>query len=354
MARRGSSARQGASWARSTSRLLALVTILGGLLGVTGGGLVLGTATATVAAADPIADCSTTTGVIVVVDFSYWGGDAQRGCAADPVTGYDALQEAGFTTAGDEHDGPAFICRIDDEPPPSEDPCVDTPPPSAYWSYWHADQGQTSWTYSQQGAMSYEPPPGSVEAWEFGAGDPPAFPPSAVMATNVGPTASTTTVPTTSPAGSGGSSSGTGAGAGSPTAGSSTASSTPGPGASPGAASSPASTGSQDSSGSSGASGSPQSTTTTHPTSVPSTTPTSSGTGEPGPGGGPGTANRSGEDGDSPKSVPKIVDISPSAVQEPAAGSPLPFLLGALAVVAAAGTASAVVWWRRRAERTDG
>ncbi len=72
-------------------------------------------------------ECSTTTGVIVAVDFAPWGGDIERGCDSTLTTGYDALHAAGFTTAGDDHDGPAFICRIDDDPPPSQDPCIDTP-----------------------------------------------------------------------------------------------------------------------------------------------------------------------------------------------------------------------------------
>ena len=135
------------------------------------------------AAADPIGNCSTTVGVIVVVDFSPWGGKIERGCDIALTTGYAALHVAGFTTAGDDQDGPAFICRIDNEPSPSQDSCVNTPPASAYWSYWHADAGQTTWAYSDEGAMSYKPPPGSVDVWVFGAtnvsgadGSPPFSP----------------------------------------------------------------------------------------------------------------------------------------------------------------------------------
>jgi len=170
------------------------------------GEVTVGVAVGTVpAGADPIADCSTTSGVIVVVDFSDWGGAIERGCDSTLTTGYDALHAAGFSTAGDDEDGPAFVCRIDDDPPPSQDACITTPPASAYWSNWHADAGQNTWSYSQQGAMSYHPPPGSVDAWVFGAANAsgtgePSFPPSAVRATNTspigpGPTTSTTTAP---------------------------------------------------------------------------------------------------------------------------------------------------------------
>jgi hypothetical protein len=162
--------------------LLAVATTSLGLLTPIG--------SATTAGADPIGSCTTTSGVIVAVDFAPWGGNIERGCDATLTTGYAALQAAGFTTAGDEHDGPEFICRIDDDPPPSQDPCINTPPATAYWSYWHADAGQDTWTYSTLGAASYQPLPGSVDAWTFGSTDlggadgQPPFPPSAVRATN--------------------------------------------------------------------------------------------------------------------------------------------------------------------------
>jgi hypothetical protein len=87
------------------------------------------------------------------------------------------LHDGGFTTAGTQHDGPAFICRLGNAafhggtqyPTPDQEGCVLTPPASAYWSYWLAPRGQNSWTYSQLGAMSEVPKPGEVELWQFGA-----------------------------------------------------------------------------------------------------------------------------------------------------------------------------------------
>lgn len=156
----------------ATSLVVVSATMTWGLTGsVTGVG-------PAIAGADPIADCTTTAGVLVAVDFSHWGGTMERGCDATPTTGYAALQVAGFTTAGTEQDGDAFICRINDEPPPSEDPCITTPPGSAYWSYWHANADQSTWTFSQQGAMSYHPEAGSIDGWAFGAGSPPSFSPA--------------------------------------------------------------------------------------------------------------------------------------------------------------------------------
>ncbi|MFI2640755.1 hypothetical protein [Streptomyces sp. NPDC018610] len=135
-------------------------------------------ATGTPAAADPqpMGRCTTTSGVVLAVDFSHWGGPVLRSCGTTPTMGYELLNQGGWRTTGTGHDGPAFICRIGysgfkggkQYPTPAEDDCVLTPPASAYWSYWHADPGAKTWSYSQLGAMLYKPKPGSVDLWIFG------------------------------------------------------------------------------------------------------------------------------------------------------------------------------------------
>jgi hypothetical protein len=128
------------------------------------------------AGAAPLKQCTRSHGTIVAVDFAHWGGPIVRGCGIDQKSGYDLLHVAGFTTAGDDHDGPAFICRLGDSafhhgtqyPTPKQDNCILTPPASAYWSYWLAAKGQNHWSYSQLGAMSEVPKPGEVELWIFG------------------------------------------------------------------------------------------------------------------------------------------------------------------------------------------
>ncbi|MEU3827967.1 hypothetical protein AB0F36_21995 [Streptomyces sp. NPDC029080] len=146
-------------------------------------GLTAGTvaATATPAAADPqpMGRCTTTSGVVLAVDLSHWGGPILRSCGTTPTTGYELLNQGGWRTTGTGHDGPAFICRIgysgykngEQYPTPAQDDCVLTPPASAYWSYWHADPGARDWSYSQLGAMLYKPRPGSVDLWIFGGTD---------------------------------------------------------------------------------------------------------------------------------------------------------------------------------------
>ncbi|WP_027347189.1 hypothetical protein [Hamadaea tsunoensis] len=122
------------------------------------------------------AACSGTTGVTVVVDFAALGGGVVTGCAVgDPATGLAALTGAGFTVAGTQRWGLAFVCRINGKPTAAQDPCVNTPPATAYWSYWHASTHGAAWAYSSSGAGSYNPAPGSVEGWAYGAGTAPSI-----------------------------------------------------------------------------------------------------------------------------------------------------------------------------------
>ncbi|MEU7772134.1 LPXTG cell wall anchor domain-containing protein [Micromonospora taraxaci] len=157
----------------------------------------------------PIGQCTTSSGVILAVDFSRWGGPLLRSCGTTPTTGYQLLNQGGWRTTGTQHDGPAFICRIGyaghqggtQYPTPADERCALTPPASAYWSYWHADPGQNTWVYSQLGAMSYKPKPGSVDLWIFGATDiggtegRPRFSPDSVRARNSKPTGTAPAAP---------------------------------------------------------------------------------------------------------------------------------------------------------------
>ncbi|MFS8102323.1 hypothetical protein LFM09_34880 [Lentzea alba] len=113
-------------------------------------------------------DCSA--GVKVVVDFSAFGGGVKTGCYdGDPGNGLVALDDDFDFSFVPRQTG--FVCRIDLLP----NPCT-KPTPSAYWSYWHATPGGT-WTYSTSGAAGYDPAPGSVEGWSFGAGTAPGVTP---------------------------------------------------------------------------------------------------------------------------------------------------------------------------------
>lgn len=111
--------------------------------------------------------CPDSDGVTVVIDFQELGGDTIIRCApGDQETGHAALINAGIEITGTNRWGEAFICRIEGKPSPESEPCIDTPPASAYWSYWHAPN-EGAWTYSQWGVMNRKPPLGSFEGWSF-------------------------------------------------------------------------------------------------------------------------------------------------------------------------------------------
>jgi hypothetical protein len=172
------------AWMAAQAPAVGVVTIsvlagLGVPVAVTGAGF------AAPADAAGAARCASSQ-VAVAVNFSHWGNPVRLGCApwSATSTGYDALRAAGFAVTGTTRYGPAFVCRLDGYPTagaPDHEACVSTPSAKAYWSYWHANAGQTSWTYSTLGATSYHPHAGSVDAWTFGAGAQPPFAPSAVL-----------------------------------------------------------------------------------------------------------------------------------------------------------------------------
>jgi hypothetical protein len=145
--------------------------------------------------------CPTAKGVTVVVDFRALGGDVQVSCdsgATSSTSGLSALHGAGFSTAGTAHDGEGFVCRINDQPTKSAERCLNTPPTTAYWSYWYAPNGG-SWTYSNKGAANRDVIVGGFEGWSFhkgsGATNQPDAkatrpPPPAVPTYKLGPAAS--------------------------------------------------------------------------------------------------------------------------------------------------------------------
>ncbi|MFL6101512.1 MAG: hypothetical protein ACJ71T_16320 [Actinomycetales bacterium] len=123
----------------------------------------------------------TTKGVTVAVDFTAFGGKVQVRCApGTPTTGVAALQQAGFTPAGTALYGLAFVCRINNKPAPAQQACLTTPPANAYWAYYHANKGATTWTFSTQGASTYKPAQGSIDAWAFGNTAKPSKTPAQV------------------------------------------------------------------------------------------------------------------------------------------------------------------------------
>ena len=121
--------------------------------------------------------------VTIVIDYQGLGGGTQTYCVsglAAGTTGVAALEAAGVAVQGTVHDGPSFVCRINSRPGPDEtltlpngqsytESCANTPPASAFWSFWTATQGG-AWSYSSQGGGSRSVKFGEYEGWSFALG----------------------------------------------------------------------------------------------------------------------------------------------------------------------------------------
>jgi len=131
---------------------------------------------AVAAAACPLAPAAATKTICVglVVDARPLGGPLASDCTTVPdgSTGYDVLRKAGHTV-GFRQDG--LICSIDNRP---ADGCggVDA---AHYWAYFHREPGASTWTYSNEGATTYEPENNETEGWVWRDADmakPPNIP----------------------------------------------------------------------------------------------------------------------------------------------------------------------------------
>ena len=141
--------------------------------------------------------CPDANGVTVVVDFNEIGGGIVVRCAVGAqANGLAALENAGFTVAGTQRWGKAFVCRIEGKPGTDIEPCLNTPPASAYWSYWNAVDGG-SWQYSNFGLLNRTPPSGTFEGWSFAKDRPSTQLPAPGIAPRRPATARTTQPPKT-------------------------------------------------------------------------------------------------------------------------------------------------------------
>ncbi|HEY2441875.1 MAG TPA: hypothetical protein VGI31_01945 [Streptosporangiaceae bacterium] len=167
-----SARRRFAAGARRGSVLLGTVVTAAAGLVAAGSGVAPARAAAPAAAGRaPAAACTGTTGVTVVADFTALGGKVKTACdPKNPATGLAALTGAGFSYTFVPR-MPGFVCTINALPKP-----CNGAPVTAYWSYWHA-KPHGKWIYSTLGAGTYNPPPGSVQGWAFGAGTAPRISP---------------------------------------------------------------------------------------------------------------------------------------------------------------------------------
>jgi hypothetical protein len=103
--------------------------------------------------------------VALVVDGRALGSDVSTACAkvSKGATGVDVLRAAGHSLVF-RRDG--LICTIDGLPKTG---CAGIDA-SHYWAYFHRAPGGTTWTYSTEGASTYQPANTSTEGWVFDDG----------------------------------------------------------------------------------------------------------------------------------------------------------------------------------------
>lgn len=161
--------------------------------------------------------CSTDAGVTVVVDFHELGGGLQQVC--DPGGGGQKASalfpDNGFPLTYVQRQ-PGFVCRVSGAP--ADDPCVNTPPPDAYWGLWWSDGETGTWNYSSAGAASLTVPEGGSVAFSWNGSStksppgapPPEHEPEEEPSEQPEPTRQPTTRPSEPPASGGGARGGSG------------------------------------------------------------------------------------------------------------------------------------------------
>jgi hypothetical protein len=107
-------------------------------------------------------------GVTLTVEFQT-NKQAINKCIKNYVgTSWDLFATAGLSVTGTEKYPTGFVCRIQNFPTATDEPCRDTPNPNfGSWAYFIAEPGSTTWKYSAWGASGHHPKCGSNEAWIF-------------------------------------------------------------------------------------------------------------------------------------------------------------------------------------------
>lgn len=83
-------------------------------------------------------------------------------------TSWDLFGAAGLAVTGTSKYPIGFVCRIENFPDETKEPCLDTPDPKlGSWAYFIAQPKASSWQYSTWGAATHKPTCGSAEAWVF-------------------------------------------------------------------------------------------------------------------------------------------------------------------------------------------
>lgn len=149
---------------------------------------------ATLPAASAAGVCPSADGVVVVVDFRQLGGGVQQHCVAGSGIASGLFGQAGYGFDYVQRQ-PGFVCRVNGKP--AADPCVNTPPSTAYWGLFWSDGRSGVWSYSTTGVQSLRIPNGGYVgfAWQGQAGQ---VKPGVAASPRVAPSPTPTPSPTAS------------------------------------------------------------------------------------------------------------------------------------------------------------
>jgi hypothetical protein len=168
--------------------LLAVISVIAGGVGIG-------------VSAAPAAHAATAHRAAVVVYVNGAVHTAKVTFTSDSISGLDALNDAGFAPLVRVFGGNGgAVCALDVGGTtigcPADNSCLTCAQP-AYWAYFRALAGETSYTYSRGGAGTTQVRDGGVEAWAWGTGATPT--PFVSFASVWGSDPPPTTRPTTPP-----------------------------------------------------------------------------------------------------------------------------------------------------------
>ena len=116
-------------------------------------------------APSPTATRSASCAVSVVVDFGVLGKSAIKKCAAAGAASA-VLASAGIQTKGTDDYGNKVVCRVNDEPSPTESVTIPGQAPFveschtlnsvAYWALWVKPKAGAKWAYATKGVDSLQ------------------------------------------------------------------------------------------------------------------------------------------------------------------------------------------------------
>ena len=114
-------------------------------------------------------NCNAKHRVTLVVDFANSKKPLVRCAENFSGTGWQLFKATGVSVSGTDQYPEGFVCRIENVPTTSQQPCNSTPTyAQGGWAYFYASlQTSGKWVFSPTGSSLRKPPCGSAEGWRY-------------------------------------------------------------------------------------------------------------------------------------------------------------------------------------------